>query len=222
MKTTEPAKMTETIKVIDRNGVETEEISLNAELFYARINRRLLDLVLTAYAGNQRRGTASTKTRRSIRGGGKKPWKQKGTGNARQGSIRAPQWRGGGTVFGPQPRSFYTRIPEQMRKQALISALSEKVKNKQLVVLSDLKLDKPKTKELCSVIRNIPLNGNRSLFLAVKPDENLKRASRNIHDFFKIENARDVNAYEILRRKMLIIEKEALPVLANRILEKTS
>ena len=212
--------MSDKMKVYNQDGKETEEVVLNPQIFNSRINQRLLDLVLKAYAGNKRRGLADTKTRREIRGGGKKPWKQKGTGNARQGSIRAPQWRGGGTIFGPTPRSYRTELPEKMKISALISALSLKNKEKKLLLLSGVKLAKPKTKELCRIIKNNQLNETRSLFLVSKKDDALRLASRNIHDNFKIQLANQVNAYEVLRRKKLVIEKEALGILEKRLLAK--
>ena len=116
------------IKVLNQDGKAGEELVLNETLFGSRVNQRLLELIVIAYAGNKRRGLADTKTRREISGGGKKPWKQKRTGNARQGSTRAPQWRHGGTIFGPTPRSYRTEIPENMKRSTLISALN--LKNK--------------------------------------------------------------------------------------------
>ncbi|MBI4970336.1 MAG: 50S ribosomal protein L4 [Candidatus Omnitrophica bacterium] len=212
--------MAEKIKVINQDGKQTDELVLNAAIFNAPINRRLLDLVVIAYAGNKRRGLADTKTRREISGGGKKPWKQKGTGNARQGSTRAPQWRHGGTIFGPQPRSYRTEIPEKMKLTALVSALSQKNKENKIIVLNSLALTRAKTKDLCKVIKNIKLDDSKSLFLTSKLDEKLRLASRNVHESFKIQSATNVNAYEVLRRKNLVIEKDALGVLENRILKK--
>ncbi|MBI4398554.1 MAG: 50S ribosomal protein L4 [Candidatus Omnitrophica bacterium] len=203
---------------MNQQGKEVEQIALNPAIFSSPINRRLLDLVLVAYAGNKRRGLADTKTRREIRGGGKKPWRQKGTGNARQGSIRAPQWRGGGTVFGPQPRSYRTELPEKMKQAALISAFSQKNKESNLTILNELKLEKPKTKELAAVIKNIKKENARVLCLVENFDKKLQLASRNLRERFKIESARQVNAYDVLRRKNLVIVKEALELLEKRIL----
>lgn len=216
---TKDKTVSDKIKVINQDGKQGEEIVLNETLFNSRVNHRLLELINIAYAGNKRRGLADTKTRREISGGGKKPWKQKGTGNARQGSTRAPQWRHGGTIFGPTPRSYRTEIPENMKRSALISALSLKNKEKKLTVLSSLKLAKPKTKDLCKVVKNIKLDNSRSLMVVAKSDENLRLASRNIHDNFKVQIANEVNAYEVLRRKNLVIEKDALGVLEKRILQ---
>ncbi|OGW78958.1 MAG: 50S ribosomal protein L4 [Omnitrophica bacterium GWA2_52_8] len=204
--------------VYSKNGHKKKEIVLNPEIYAARVNKRLLELVRNAYAANLRHGTASTKTRKEVRGGGKKPWKQKGTGRARHGSIRSPIWKGGGTVFGPHPRSYYVALPTTMRKQALISALSLRGQSKSVVVLEDVKLDQPKTREWSQVVKRLPLDGKRSLCVVKAFDENLKRASRNLTHRVHVCEARDVNARDVLQREKLIIEQDALPVLEARLL----
>src|SRR3990167_4716584 len=120
MATNKDKAVSEKIKVLNQDGKAGEDIVLNETLFNSRVNHRLLELIVIAYAGNKRRGLADTKTRREISGGGKKPWKQKGTGNARQGSTRAPQWRHGGTIFGPTPRSYRVNLTDKMKLKALI------------------------------------------------------------------------------------------------------
>src|SRR3989338_10250497 len=162
--------------VYKKDGKKAGELELNEAVFQAPINYRLLQLVLKAYAGNQRRGTHNTKGRAEVRGGGKKPWRQKGTGRARQGSRRAPQWRGGGTIFGPHPRDYDTRLPDEMKIQALISALSLKNKEGNLLFVEDAALKEPKTKELVSIIKALGLNRSRTLFVVESMDEKLKRA----------------------------------------------
>src|SRR3989338_8326382 len=134
-------------QVYSKKGNKKGEVVLNPEIFAARVNKRLLELVANAYSANRRRGTADTKTRKEVRGGGKKPWKQKGTGRARHSSIRSPIWRGGGTVFGPHPRSYYVAMPQTMRRQALISALSFRGDQKNVFLLEDVNLETAKTKE---------------------------------------------------------------------------
>ncbi len=207
------------ITVYKLNGSQSGEAELNPLIFNAEINQRLLDLVLTAYAGNQRRGTHDTKERKEISGGGKKPWRQKGTGRARQGSIRAPQWRGGGTVFGPTPRDYDTKISQVIRGKALISALSLRNKQERLRVIENVELAQPKTKELRSAIELLKLNGAKTLCVVASVDEKLKRASNNLKEVFLVKRANDLNAYHVLRRKQLIIEKSALVVLEKRLLE---
>ena len=204
--------------VYQKDGKQAGEVELNEAIFQAPINHRLLQLVLTAYAGNQRRGTHSTKGRAEVRGGGKKPWKQKGTGRARHASRRSPIWRGGGITFGPHPRSYDTDLPNGMKRTALVSALSLKKKEDNVLFLDDATLKAPKTKELIGVIKALRLDDSRTLFVVNSMGENLKRASRNLKDFFSIELARDVNAYHIQRRKKLLIEKQALRTIEERAL----
>ena len=204
--------------IYKKDGTQVGEIELNPEVFDAPVKKRLLQLVLSAYAGIQRRGTHDTKERAEVRGGGKKPWKQKGTGRARQGSRRAPQWRGGGTVFGPHPRDYDTNLPDTMKEKALISVLSLKQKEGNLLLLEDASLKEAKTKELVGIIKALGLNDSRTLFVADAVDEKLKRASRNLRELFSVRLARDVNAYHIQRRKKLLIAKDALPVLERRAL----
>lgn len=204
------------------DGTQAGEIELNPLVFDAHVNERLLQLALVAYAGNQRSGTADTKERKEVSGGGKKPWKQKGTGRARQGSIRAPQWRGGGTVFGPTPRDYDTYMPKQMRQKALISALSQKNKQAMLMVIEDIQLDEAKTKRLVQAISALKLNDRRSLCIVKAKDEKVKRASRNLDHIFSIKRVNEVNAYNVLRRKQLVVEKSALPLLEKRVLENSA
>ena len=204
--------------VYKKDGKKSGELELNEAVFGAPVNQRLLQLVLKAYAGNQRRGTHDTKGRAEVRGGGKKPWKQKGTGRARHSSRRSPIWRGGGIVFGPHPRDYDTNLPSTMKRSALISALSLKNKEDNLLFLEDALLKQPKTKELVNVIKALGLQDSRTLFIVSSMDENLKRASRNLKDIFSIKLARDVNAYHIQRKRKLLIEKQALPTIEERAL----
>lgn len=204
--------------ILKKDGKKSGELELNEAVFGAPVNDRLLQLVLKAYAGNQRRGTHNTKERAEVRGGGKKPWKQKGTGRARHSSRRSPLWRGGGTTFGPHPRDYDTNLPSTMKRAALVSALSLKKKEDNLLFLEDAILRQPKTKELVGMIKALGLQDSRTLFIVSSMDENLKRASRNLKDLFAIKLARDVNAYHIQRKRKLLIEKEALPTIEQRAL----
>jgi len=201
-----------------QDGKQAGEIELNESVFQAPINERLLQLILKAFAGNQRRGTHSTKDRAAVRGGGKKPWKQKGTGRARHSSRRSPIWRGGGVVFGPHPRSYDTRLSDSMKQAALVSVLSLKKKEDNLLFLDDLSLKQAKTKELAEVIKALNLSDSRTLFIVDTMDEKLKRASNNLKKVFSVKLVRNVNAYHILRRKKLLIDKQALSTLERRAL----
>ena len=201
-----------------KKGNKKDEVVLNPEVFAARVNERLLELVRNAYSANLRHGTADTKVRKEVRGGGKKPWKQKGTGRARHGSIRSPIWKGGGVVFGPHPRSYYVALPKEMRKQALISALSLKGDQKNILLLEDAKLQTAKTKEWTEIIKALPLDGKRTLCVVADIDTNLDRASRNLENFVCVRRASDLNAYDVLQREKLLIEQAAVATLESRVL----
>lgn len=210
--------------IYSKEGNKKGEAVLNPEIFGARVNQRLLELVQKAYRANLRRGTADTKTRKEVWGGGKKPWRQKGTGRARHGSIRSPLWKGGGTTFGPHPRSYYVNLPATMRKQALISALSLRGDQKNLFLLEDVKLASPKTAEWAGIVKTLPLEGKKALCVVKEMDLHLTRASRNMLRWVEIQKARDLNAYHVLQREKIVIEEEALPILESRLLnvqEKT-
>ncbi len=206
------------VPLYSKEGKKKGEVVLNPEIFSARVNKRLLHLVQKAYAANLRRGTADTKTRKEVRGGGKKPWRQKGTGRARHGSIRSPIWKGGGVVFGPHPRDYDVNLPKTMRLKALISALSLKAQEKNLLLLEEVKLETPKTKEWVERVKALPLQNKRALCIVKDIDQNLERAGRNVEGFVKLKRARDLNAYHILHREKVLIEQEALPVIENRLL----
>lgn len=200
-----------------KEGKKKSEVVLNAGIFSARVNERLLELVLNAYGANKRHGTHDTKTRKEVRGGGKKPWKQKGTGRARHGSIRSPIWRGGGTTFGPHPRKYTVNLPKTMKLEAIVSALSFKGQQKNLMLLEGVKLNAPKTKEWMKVVNALPLDGKKTLCIVKDLEANLKRASANAEGFVKVRKASDVNAYDIMRREKLIISEDALPVIESRL-----
>ena len=201
-----------------KTGNKKGELVLNPEIYAARVNSRLLRLVEKAYAANLRHGTADTKTRKEVRGGGKKPWRQKGTGRARHGSIRSPIWKGGGVTFGPHPRDYFVSLPKSMRQKALISALSLRGSEKNVVVLEDIELESAKTKEWVDVVKALPLNGKKTLYVVKEITLNLERASRNLNQWVEVRRASDFNALHVLRRQKILIEEEALPVIESRLL----
>jgi large subunit ribosomal protein L4 len=163
---------------------------------------------------NKRRGTASTKIRHEVRGGGKKPWKQKGTGRARAGSIRSPLWRGGGVVFGPKPRDYSFKVPKKIRKAALISALSLKAKNNDIVLLDSLELKSPKTKEIARLLHNLNIS-DTVLFLTEQENRNLKLAARNLPNTHVTALA-GLNVYSLLFSSKLILTQEVISKIENR------
>lgn len=200
-----------------KEGKKKGEVVLNPAIYGARVNQRLLDLVQKAYAANLRHGTADTKTRKEVSGGGKKPWRQKGTGRARHGSTRSPIWKGGGVTFGPHPRDYFVALPKSMRKYALISALSMRADQKNVLLLEDTKLETPKTRELAQIIKSLPLEEKRTLCVVRDIDLNLKRASQNLSGLIDLARASDLNAYHILQRTKILIEQDALSVIEERL-----
>jgi large subunit ribosomal protein L4 len=203
------------VDVVSQTGSKAGSVSLNADVFQAPVNKRLLHLVQVAYAANKRQGNASTKGRKEVRGGGAKPWKQKGTGRARAGSNRSPLWRGGGTTFGPKPRSYRVNLPKTMRIEALRCALSLKFKESKLTVIDELNVNEPKTKLFAAILNALKFGTSKTLCIAADATENLKRASRNVENT-KLTTSATVTAYDILRKKNLVIAKSALPLIEKR------
>ncbi len=200
-----------------KEGKKKSEVVLNPEVFGVRVNQRLLNLVRNGYAANLRSGTAHTKTRGNVSGGGKKPWKQKGTGRARAGSNRSPLWKGGGTIFGPLTRDYSVHLSQSMRTSALASALSFKAAEKKLVVLESIKLSTSKTKEWVDLMKAQPTDGRRALCVVKESDANLKKASRNMLEWIDVKEARNFTAYDVLQRDRLIIDQDALAAIEARV-----
>lgn len=197
------------VPVRNMAGETVSEIELRDDIFAAPINKYVMHQALVRQLANARRGTHSTKDRGEVSGGGRKPWRQKGTGRARQGSIRAPQWRGGGTVFGPKPRSYEQRMPRKMRRLAIRSALSAKVAANQLVVLDAWQLDAPKTKAIVGALQN--LNVQRSA-LIVLPGHNpvVEKSARNLPDV-KTLWAGYLNVRDLLGYDTVILSLDSIP-----------
>jgi len=196
-------------KLYDKTGKSAEEVLLPKEIFEAELNRDLLHQVVTCQSSNRRNVIADTKGRGEVRGGGRKPWKQKGTGRARHGSRRSPIWVGGGTTFGPtNERNFKKKINKKMARQALFIALSDKAKNDQVYVLDDLKLETFKTKEVLAILTNLKIKGT-SLLILPKNDLKTVRAARNIQNLSIIE-ANKLNALDLLSVKNVIFPKESI------------
>ena len=214
------------LKVYNQKGKETGKIKLPVEVFGLPWNPSLVHQVMTAMKANQRKSTAHTKTRAEVRGGGRKPWRQKGLGRARHGSIRSPIWRGGGVTFGPRKEKVYfQKINKKMKKKALLVALSQKTRDKEILILDDLKLITPKTKEAAGILKSLSkIKGfetlatkkkNGALILLQEKNENLKRAFRNLPGVL-LDEARNLNLLNILSYKYLIFPKEALKILESR------
>jgi len=191
------------------------QFPLAEKLFNRKVNEHLLWEVLRYYQANLRQGTAATKTRAQVRGGGRKPWRQKGTGRARHGSIRSPIWVGGGVVFGPQPREYRLEIPKKKRHQALLMALSDRAREGKIIVVDGLAVAEPKTKVMANLIKKLNLSGRKVLLLPEQADENAKRASRNMPDL-TFTAAMNVNALHVLSNEYIVVTKRACEELEKR------
>jgi large subunit ribosomal protein L4 len=207
-----------TLPIYNIEGKEVDTVRLNSSVFDGTINTSAIYQAVCSYRSNQRMGLASTKTMGEVSGGGRKPWRQKGTGRARVGSIRSPLWRHGGVVFGPHPRDFSWKLPNKIKSLALRSALSAKIKENNFMVLDNLKIETGKTKEAMKIFSNLKIRPPKikTLLLLDKIDRNLKLALRNI-SFVNVNLAKDTHTYEILAHKMLIITKEGLKELTERL-----
>jgi len=203
-------------KVYNQEGKEVSELKLNEAIFDLPWNADLVHQAVRTASANKRQVLASTKDRSEVSGGGRKPWRQKGTGRARHGSIRSPIWKGGGITFGPtKERNFKLKINKKMARQAFLTALSTKAKDSELLVLDDLKLSAPKTKEMSKIMKNFPQVKTSLLVLAGKKDENLKRAGRNLPNL-RIINIDNLNILDILKYKHLIFTKDGIEYLNKK------
>ena len=196
------------VAVYDMSHNQVGEISLNDEFFNVEMNAGLLHQAVVLQLASQRLGTHSTKTRGLVRGGGRKPWRQKGTGRARSGSTRSPLWVGGGTVFGPQPRSYAFRMPEEQRRLAIKCGLSDKVASGDFIVLDDLQFDAPKTKSVVKMLGDFGVDA-KSLIITLDENENVELSSRNSPGV-KAINTMGLNVYGILNHTKLFITKAAI------------
>ena len=196
------------VAVYSGNGEQVGEMELNDKIFGAKINEGAMHDVALSQMANSRRGTASTKTRGEVSGGGRKPWRQKGTGRARTGSIRSPIWRGGGVVFGPRPRSYEYRLPRKIRNLALRSALSAKLNGGSLIVLEELKFDEPKTKKMAEILRVFNVEG-KAVVATERGNLNAMKSARNIPGVLP-RVVDKLSVLDLLTHKQLIMTKEAV------------
>lgn len=195
--------------VYSKKGEKIDSVQLDEEKFCGLIRTTLLRDALLMYEANKRQGTASTKTKAEVAGGGKKPWAQKHTGRARAGSIRSPLWKGGGVSFGPKPRDYSYVIPKKAKKIALFSALAARVRDGELVVVDDLNFDAPRTKEVVKTLKALGITGGSCLIVIPKTDEVVWKSARNI-PYVKVATCAGLNAYEVLKPKKILITREAL------------
>lgn len=208
------------VQTYDQNGKEVGKARLPSDIFDVKMNPDLVHQIVVAQAANRRQVIAHTKTRAEVRGGGRKPWRQKGTGRARHGSIRSPLWRGGGVTFGPRKdRVFKKKINKKMKMKALCMVLSEKIRDNELVLLDDLKLEQPKTKLMAQMLQKLPVKNASCLIALPDMDKNLIRASRNIPRV-QLLQAKDLNVLDLLSYKYLLMPKESVKVIENRLKSK--
>jgi large subunit ribosomal protein L4 len=198
------------VPVRNMSGEKVEEVELRDDIFAVPINEPVMQQALVRQLANARLGTHKTKTRGEVSGGGRKPWRQKGTGRARHGSIREPQWRGGGTVFGPRPRSYRQKMPRKMRRLALKSALSVKAADGQIMVLDALEMPEPKTKEMEAILDNLDIS--TALILLSERNTNVEKSANNL-PYVKTLRAQYLNVRDILGYDYVIMPLEALKVI---------
>ncbi|ASS89812.1 MAG: 50S ribosomal protein L4 [Bacillaceae bacterium] len=196
------------VTLYNQNGSAVGEIELNDSVFGIEPNKHVLFEAVIMQRASQRQGTHKVKNRSEVSGGGRKPWRQKGTGRARQGSIRSPQWRGGGTVFGPTPRTYAYKLPKKVRRLAIKSALSSKVQENNIVVLEDLVLEAPKTKEMAGILKGLSVD-RKALIVTGDENENVILSARNIPGV-TVVTANGINVLDVLSHDKLVITKAAV------------
>lgn len=197
-----------TVSLFKQDGAQNGDVDLNADIFGIEPNNDVIFEAIVMQRASMRQGTHAVKNRSAVRGGGRKPWRQKGTGRARQGSIRSPQWRGGGIVFGPTPRSYAYKLPKKVYRLALKSVLSQKVLDSALVVVDALSFDAPKTKEFKAVLNNLNVN-EKTLVVLDDDNANAALAARNLENV-TVMTAKGVNVLDVINNDKLVVVQSAL------------
>ena len=196
-----------TVGLFNKEAKQVGDIQLNDKVFAVEVNEAAMHQVVVALLANKRQGTQSAKTRAEVRGGGIKPWRQKGTGRARQGSIRAPQWIKGGVVFAPKPRDYRMSIPKSMRRVAMLSALTSKVQNNEMVVLENLDFEAPKTKQVVEMLK--AFEAKKTLIITAESNENVYKSARNIEGVAVLP-VNNINVYDLLKYPTVMVTKDAV------------
>lgn len=204
------------VDVINQKGVKVDTIELDDRVFNVESRDQLVQQVVVWQQAKRRSGNAATKTRGQISGGGKKPWRQKGTGRARAGTNRSPIWVGGGTVFGPHPRSYAFSLPKKVRKEALRSVLSSRLRDNNLFVVDKIELESPKTKLFLETVKAMGLDTGKTLFVTSEKNETLSRSSRNLYQVM-ILPTEGLNVYDLLRYDRLVLLQDAVPKIHERL-----
>ena len=197
------------LDIKDKNNTVIGKIALSDDLFGVSAKQGVLHQAVVNFLANQRQGTHATKTKGLISGGGKKPWKQKGTGRARSGSTRSPLWRGGGTIFGPQPRDYSYKLPKKVKRLALMNAFHEKLSSDEVVILDGFSLEKPRTRDIVSILKSFNLQNKSVLIILPEKDDAVVLSARNIPGV-RVVRAADVNVYDVIAHAMLLMTKDAV------------
>lgn len=209
-----------TLEILKIDGKPSgKKVKLDKQIFGIEPNDHAIYLAVKALMANKRQGTHKAKERAEVRGGGKKPWRQKGRGTARAGTIRSPLWIGGGTIFGPRPRDYRQKLPQKVKQLARKSALSHKVKDEQLIVVEDFTFEKPKTKDFLSMMQALNIDGKKILLLTGYNDGNVYKSGRNISKVNVME-ASKASTYDILNSQLLILQKSAVDAINKTFAEK--
>jgi len=215
VKKTAPGEFSSSIPVYDPKGKEVEKFQLDKELFTGKVHKAALYQAVLMYNATRRQGNAATKTRGDVSGGGKKPWRQKGTGRARAGSSRSPLWRHGGVVFGPHPRDYRYDMPKKIKRLAFLSSLNSKLSENKMMGISVLSVTEPKTKNFKAIMDALKLSG-KSLFVVDAADANIMRSASNLQEVV-IKNYKDFNTMDVLNSDNLVLSKVALQKLPERL-----
>lgn len=202
-----------TAPLFNQKGDKIGQVSLNKDIFGNKVNEDLLAQAIRIYLVNQRKGTASVKTKSEVSGGGRKPWRQKGLGKARAGSIRSPIWRGGGVTHGPKPKTYELTLPKKMKNKALLSALSDKAAENEIIVLDRLKFPEPKTKKAAELLKKLPKK-RKILLVIEEKNETIQKSIRNIPDV-KLQILPSLNTYEVVDSSSLILTKNSLEKMSD-------
>lgn len=207
------------INVVNNAGTKVSQLTLNEKIWGIEPHKQAQFDSLLSYNATKRQGTHAVKSRAEVAGGGRKPWKQKGTGNARQGSIRAPQWKGGGIVFGPTPeRNYLITLPKKVRRLALKSALAAKFQNSNMIVIDELKFEKPSTKTMLETLTNLELANNKTLIITGTSNKELViRSGRNLPRTITI-TAKSINIYDLLNAKKVLFTTEAIKIVEEALI----
>lgn len=196
------------VEIKDKDNNTVGKIHLSEEVFASHAKQGTLHAAVVNFLANQRQGTHATKTKGLVRGGGKKPWKQKGTGRARSGSNRSPLWRGGGTIFGPLPRDYSYKLPKKVKKIALATAFQEKLSSGEIVIIDSLSLQKPKTKDMITILKNLGIQNRSVLIVLPEKNDTVKLSARNIPGVY-VKRAADLNTYDVVSYNTLLLTKDA-------------